>query len=117
VLSGLKYWLQNNILIQKFPCQIFNFNQTTYFYNLEAFNYHFLKDHKKYEKIDFVGILKATEDFGMDQHPHPDPLVRGTDPRIRIRIRIRTKMLQFRTLLSANHTSYKAQSIMRIKDL
>ncbi len=24
--------------------------------------------------------------------PHPDPLVRGTDPRIRIRIRIRTKM-------------------------
>jgi hypothetical protein len=24
--------------------------------------------------------------------PHPDPLIRGTDPRIRIRIRIRTIM-------------------------
>jgi hypothetical protein len=34
--------------------------------------------------------LKVTEDFGTD--PHPDPLVRGTDPGIRIRIRIRIKM-------------------------
>ncbi len=33
-------------------------------------------------------ILKVTEDFGTD----PDPLVRGTDPRIQIRIRILTKM-------------------------
>jgi hypothetical protein len=33
---------------------------------------------------------KVTEDFGKD--PHPDPLVRGTDPRIRIR----TKMSRIR---------------------
>jgi hypothetical protein len=26
--------------------------------------------------------LKVTEDFGTDPHPHLDPLVRGTDPRI-----------------------------------
>jgi hypothetical protein len=30
-------------------------------------------------------IIKVTEDFGTD--PHPDPLNRGTDRRIRIRIR------------------------------
>jgi hypothetical protein len=29
---------------------------------------------------------------GKEQDPEPDPLVKGTDPRIRIRIRIRTKM-------------------------
>jgi hypothetical protein len=29
--------------------------------------------------------------------PHPDPLVRGTDPRIRIYIRISTKMSRIRT--------------------
>ncbi len=29
--------------------------------------------------------------------PHPDPLVRGTDPRIRIRTRIRTKILRIRS--------------------
>jgi hypothetical protein len=34
------------------------------------------------EEIDFVCILKVTGDFGTD--PHPDPLVGGTDPRIRI---------------------------------
>jgi hypothetical protein len=39
---------------------------------------------KKYEK-NFFCILKVTEDIG--KVPHPDPLVRGTDPRIRIRIR------------------------------
>ncbi len=42
------------------------------------------------EKIDVICILKVTEDFGTD--PYPDPLVRGTDPRIRIRIQIHTKM-------------------------
>jgi hypothetical protein len=36
-------------------------------------------------KIDFLCILKVTEDFDTDPDPHPDPLVRGTDPRIRIR--------------------------------
>ncbi len=38
----------------------------------------------------FFFILKVTEDFGTD--PHPDPLDRGMDPKIRIRNRIRTKM-------------------------
>jgi hypothetical protein len=36
----------------------------------------------------FFCILKVTEDFCTDPHPHPDTLVRGTDPRIRIRILI-----------------------------
>jgi hypothetical protein len=40
--------------------------------------------------MDFFCILKYTEDLGTD--PHPDPLVRGADPRIRIR----TKMSQIR---------------------
>ncbi len=31
-------------------------------------------------------ILKVTEYFGTD--PRPDPLVRGTDPRIRIRTKM-----------------------------
>ncbi len=37
-------------------------------------------------------ILKVTEDFGTDPHPdlHPDPLAKGTDPRIWIRIRTLT---------------------------
>ncbi len=46
-------------------------------------------------------ILKVTEDFGTDPNPHPDPLVRGTDKRIRIctkmsRIRntVQSKMLK-----------------------
>jgi hypothetical protein len=42
----------------------------------------------------FFFIVEVTEDFVTDPHPHPDshldPLLRGTDPRIRIRIR--TKM-------------------------
>jgi hypothetical protein len=41
-------------------------------------------------KINLFYILKVTEDFGTD--PHPDPSVRGTDPRIRIR----TKMSRIR---------------------
>jgi hypothetical protein len=59
---------------------------------------------KKYEELDFFDILNVPEDFGPDLHPHldryphpdshPDPLVRGTDPRIRIRVRIRIKMSQ-----------------------
>jgi hypothetical protein len=36
-----------------------------------------------YEKNNFVLHSKSTEDFGTDPHPHPDSLVRGTDPRIR----------------------------------
>jgi hypothetical protein len=37
------------------------------------------------QKIIFVGVLKVTE---KDQNPEPDPdpLMRGTDPRIRSRI-------------------------------
>ncbi len=31
-----------------------------------------------------------------DQHPDPDMLVKGTDPRIRVRIRIRTKISRIR---------------------
>jgi hypothetical protein len=50
------------------------------------------------------GILKVTEDFSMDLHPHPDPhldqLVRGTDPRIRIRTR--TKMSRIRITAQNN---------------
>jgi hypothetical protein len=30
------------------------------------------------KKIDYLCILKATEDFGTDSHPHPVLLVRGT---------------------------------------
>ncbi len=72
-----------------------NINHQTYFYNFEALK---LKKIKKYEKE----ILKVTEDFSTDSHPHQDPdpqpdlLVRGTDLRIQIRIRIRTKMLRIR---------------------
>jgi hypothetical protein len=40
----------------------------------------------------FFCVLKVTEDFDTDSHPHPDPLVRGTDPRIRIH----TKMSRIR---------------------
>ncbi len=56
----------------------------------------------KYAKKKFFCILKVTEDFGIDPDmgpfpdPHPDPLVRGTDPRIRIRFRIRIRMLRIR---------------------
>jgi hypothetical protein len=41
-------------------------------------------------------IMKVTEDLSTDPHldPHPDPLIRDTDPRIRIRIR--TKMSRIR---------------------
>jgi hypothetical protein len=47
-----------------------------------------------------VGYQCSESAPGSDQYrtflvlpdPHPDPLLRGTDPRIRIRIRIRTKM-------------------------
>ena len=35
----------------------------------------------------FCKILEVFEDFSTD--PHPDPLIRGTDPIIRIHIRIR----------------------------
>jgi hypothetical protein len=50
----------------------------------------------------FFCILKVTEDFGIDTDVgpfpdrHKDPLVRGTDPRIRIRFRIRIRMLRIR---------------------
>jgi hypothetical protein len=40
---------------------------------------------KKYGKNSIFCILKD-EDFGTD--PHPDPLVRGMDPRIRIRTKM-----------------------------
>jgi hypothetical protein len=36
-----------------------------------------------YEKNNFVLHSKSPEDFDTDPHPHPDSLVRGTDPRIR----------------------------------
>jgi hypothetical protein len=38
--------------------------------------------------------IEVTEDFGTD--PRPDPLVRGTDPRIRIPVRIPTKISRIR---------------------
>ncbi len=46
---------------------------------------------EKYEKLIFLSILKVNEDFGTDPHPHPDPLVRGTDPRNQILIQIHNK--------------------------
>jgi hypothetical protein len=39
-------------------------------------------------KNSFFYILKVTEDFGTDPDPHPDPIVRGTDPDPRIRTKI-----------------------------
>jgi hypothetical protein len=47
-------------------------------------------------KQEIFCIPKVTEDFNTDPHPHPDPFVRSTDPRIRIDIRIRTKMSRIR---------------------
>jgi hypothetical protein len=55
----------------------------------EAFIFHLLKHLKIFFLNSFFCILKVSEDFGTD--PHQDPLVRGTDPRIRIRIRILPK--------------------------
>jgi hypothetical protein len=43
------------------------------------------------KKIIF-SILKVTEDMCTD--PHPDPLVRGTDPRIRIRVRTKISLIR-----------------------
>jgi hypothetical protein len=42
------------------------------------------------QKNFFVHILKIMK-ITDDPDPHPDPLVRGMDPRIRIHIRVRTK--------------------------
>ncbi len=39
--------------------------------------------------------------------PHPDPLARGTDPRIRIRIRTKILLIP-NTGLKSSHTSYKS---------
>ena len=47
-------------------------------------------------KKKFFCILTVMDDFGTDPHPHPDPFVRSTDPRIRIDIWIRTKMSRIR---------------------
>ncbi len=53
------------------------------------------------KEIDLFCVLKVTEDFGTA--PHPDPLIRGTDPRIRILIRkrIRTKISRIRNIASS----------------
>ena len=62
----------------------------------------------KYEKNKFSCFLKVTEDFGTDPDSHPDPhsdpLVRGTDPRIRIRT-VR-KCHESGTLLAGHTTMY-----------
>ncbi len=50
----------------------FNFSHQTCFHNFEAFKFPFIKNLKKYVKIDLVCILKVTEDFGTDPYPHPD---------------------------------------------
>ncbi len=49
-------------------------------------------------------IVKFFEDFGTNPHPDPDPLVRGTDTRIRIR----TKMSRIRNtaLMVLNTVAY-----------
>jgi hypothetical protein len=60
-----------------------DFYHQTYFYNFEALKFHDLNI-TKFEKNRFFCILKVTDNFGTDPHPHPDPLVEGTDPRIRI---------------------------------
>ncbi len=72
VLSGLKYWLQNKILIQKLSCKKFYFNhQKLIFTIFEAFKFHLIK-HKKFARNKFFFILNVIEDLGTD--PHPDPL-------------------------------------------
>ncbi len=50
-----------------------------------------------WKKKHFFNILKVTEERSSDTElePDPEPLVRGTDPRIRIQIR--TKMAQIGT--------------------
>jgi hypothetical protein len=46
------------------------------------------------------------------QDPHPDPFVRGTDPRIRIRIRIRTNMSRIRyTVNHFNHSLFNCRYV------
>jgi hypothetical protein len=55
LLSGLKYWLQNKILIQKF-----NFNHQTYFYNFWSFLVAFIKTLKIWKKRNFSKGLVAS---------------------------------------------------------
>jgi hypothetical protein len=51
------------------------------------------ENYREKNKIFFVGILKVTDEKSwMEPDPHPDPLFKGTDPRIRIR----TKMSRIR---------------------
>jgi hypothetical protein len=45
------------------------------------------------KKVIFVGILKVKEEEkDPKQASHPDPLVKGTDPRIRFRIQVCTNI-------------------------
>jgi hypothetical protein len=62
-----KYNFSTKIFLKKI-----NFNHQVYFYNFEAFKFH----HKKIRKIDFLCILKVTDDLGTD--PDPDPFVTGS---------------------------------------
>ncbi len=55
----------------------------------------------------------------MDPVPHPDPSVRGTDPRIRIRIRIRTKLSRVRNTAekpSAQNSPLQPEHANRLLD-
>ncbi len=47
---------------------------------------------RKFRNSFFVGVLKVNDENSRFQDPDPDPLVRGTD----MRIRIRTKMSRIR---------------------
>ncbi len=62
-------------LIQNIYCWKFNFYHLTYFYNFEAFKFHWLNHLKIWRRKNFC-ILKVTEDFYTDPHPHPYSLVR-----------------------------------------
>jgi hypothetical protein len=65
--------------------------------------------------------------FGLPDPHHPDPLVRGMDPRIRIRIRIRSKIAWIRKTdpgpgsgsgkNNPDHISKSLETIFRVKIL
>jgi hypothetical protein len=46
--------------------------------------YFFIKQNNKNMKKKIFCICKVTEDFGINPHPNPDPLVRGMELRIQI---------------------------------
>ncbi len=72
--------------------------------------------HKHLEKTNYILLtswrsLTKRAGSGAEPDPHPDPLVKGTDPRIRIRIRIRIKISRIRnTAIFTHHVLYCIKS-------